>query len=73
MSRIRKVERVAAPALVLASVIAFLAVFEVTLRWSVPYLPLRFHKYLSDDIFVLAQRSKRAFLPRDYVAIFGDS
>jgi lysophospholipase L1-like esterase len=73
MSRIGKIEKLAALALVLASVVAFLAAIELTLRWSVPYLPLCFHKYLSDDIFVLAQRSKRAFLPRDYVAIFGDS
>jgi hypothetical protein len=73
VSRTRKIESVAALALVLASIILFLTAIEFTLRWSVPCLPLRFHKYLSDDIFVLAQRSKRAFLPRDYMAILGDS
>jgi hypothetical protein len=64
---------VAAGAVVLASVVAFLVACELLLRWSVPHLPLRYHKYLHGEVFALAQRSKRGLLPHDYVALFGDS
>lgn len=57
----------------LASVVAFLVACELLLRWSVPNLPLRYHKYLHGEVFALAQRSKRGLLPDDYVALFGDS
>jgi nucleotide-binding universal stress UspA family protein len=60
-------------ALVLGSALAFLVMFELLLRGSVPYLPLRYHKYLPGEMFMLAQHSKRALIPHDYVAIFGDS
>jgi len=58
---------------VLGSALAFLVMFELLLRGSVPYLPLRYHKYLPGEMFMLAQHSKRALIPHDYVAIFGDS
>jgi hypothetical protein len=60
-------------ALVLVSVVASLVACELLLRWSVPHLPLRFHKYLHGEVFVLAQRSKRSLLPQEYIALFGDS
>lgn len=73
MARRTAVEILVPLALVLASVAVCLVVLELGLRWSVPHLPLRFHKYLPDDVFVLAQHAKRALLPRDYVVILGDS
>ena len=57
----------------LVSVVASLVACELLLRWSVPHLPLRFHKYLHGEVFVLAQRSKRSLLPHEYIALFGDS
>ena len=52
---------------------AFLVTFEFMLRGSVPYLPLRYHKYLPGEMFMLAQHWKRAAIPHDYVANFGGS
>jgi hypothetical protein len=72
-SRYRRRDALAPLALVLGSALAFLVMFEVVLRSSVPYLPLRYHKYLPGEIFMLAQRSKRTLIAHDYVAIFGDS
>ena len=57
----------------LVSVVASLVACELLLRWSVPHLPLRFHKYLHGEVFVLAQRSKRSLLPHEYIALFGNS
>jgi hypothetical protein len=60
-------------ALVFGSALVFLVMFELLLRGSVPYLPLRYHKYLPGEMFMLAQHSKRGLIPHEYVAIFGDS
>jgi hypothetical protein len=38
-----------------------------------PWLPLRLHLYVDEAIRPLAQSSKRAARPRDYVAVVGDS
>jgi len=55
----------------IGSALAFLVMFELLLRGSVPYLPLHYHKYLPGEMFMLAQPSKRALILHDYVAIFG--
>src|SRR4029453_18513081 len=36
-------------------------------------IPLRYHGYLSDSIWILAQSSKDGVIPEDYVALVGDS
>jgi len=73
MARKSALEFLGSLALVLASVAVCLLMLEIAMRWSVPHLPLRFHKYLHDDVFVLAQHAKRGFVPQDYIAILGDS
>jgi hypothetical protein len=59
--------------LVVAGLCLSLIVVEVTLRLFATRLPLRFQKYLPEDVKILAQSSKRGELPRAYVALFGDS
>jgi hypothetical protein len=62
-SRYQPRKAIAPLALVLGSALAFLVMFELLLRSSVPYLPLRYHKYLPGEMFMLAQHSKRALIP----------
>ena len=50
-------------ALMIGSALAFLVMFELLLRSSVPYLPLHYHKYLPGEMFMLAQHSKPALIP----------
>ena len=50
-------------ALVLGSALAFLVMFELLLRGSVPHLPLHYHKYLPGEMFILAQQSEQALIP----------
>jgi hypothetical protein len=52
--------------------LSFIAV-EIALRLFATRLPLRFQKYLPEDVKILAQSSKRGELPRAYVAVLGDS
>jgi hypothetical protein len=46
---------------------------EIALRLFATHLPLRFQKYLPEDVKILAQSSKRGELPRTYIAVLGDS
>src|SRR3989338_2374193 len=49
-------------------------IFEfVVFRFCLHYLPLKIHKMLNPPVRVLAQSSKRNTLPKDYIAILGDS
>jgi hypothetical protein len=50
-----------------------LIVVEIAFRLFATRLPLRFQKYLPEDVKILAQSSKRSELPRAYVAVLGDS
>ena len=50
-----------------------LAVIEGVLRLFAYDFPLQYQHYLHEDVRVLAQRSKRAKLPHDYIALVGDS
>jgi len=59
--------------LVISSVCLSLIAVEIALRLFATRLPLRFQKYLPEDVKILAQSSKRGKLPRAYVAILGDS
>jgi len=45
----------------------------VGFRFLLPHLPLKVHVYLPREIRVLAQPSKRSAIPRDYIALVGDS
>ena len=46
---------------------------EVAFRMCLPWLPLRFRGYLPAEAGVVAQTSKQGLLPKDYIAILGDS
>ncbi len=54
-------------------ILAPLFVLEITLRSLVGQFPLRYHKYLQTDVRILAQSSKNGLVPRNYVALLGDS
>ena len=46
---------------------------ELSLRLFLQSTPIRFQGLLPHEIYVLAQSSKRGVIPKDYVAILGDS
>jgi hypothetical protein len=45
----------------------------VVLKLALPFTPLKLHAALPKGIRVLAQSSKRAAVPKDYIALLGDS
>ena len=58
---------------VVVSIVGFLLVLEVVvLKWLMPLMPLKVHHHFY-SFGILAQPTKRATLPKDYVAILGDS
>jgi hypothetical protein len=54
-------------------VLTYLFLELVGFRFLLPQLPLKLHVYLPREIRVLAQPSKRSTIPRDYIALVGDS
>ncbi len=71
----QSIKKSAARALLLLTTQAQTLIFLEFVLFAVclPYIPLKLHLYLDDRIRILAQSSKRAAVPRDYVAITGDS
>lgn len=63
----------AALALVVASLLLCALVLELAFVPLLPYLPRKLHVYVDPALRPLAASSKRAALPRDYVALVGDS
>ncbi len=60
--------------LVIGSVLLTYAILEVVVfRVFLPLTPFKVRPALPDRAEVLAQNSKRSFLPHDYVALLGDS
>lgn len=60
--------------LTLGSVLlSFIAVEAVVERYLITRIPLKFAFALSDGVGLLAQSSKKGRLPRDYIALAGDS
>ncbi len=55
--------------LLLFYVLAEFVIFPIYLR----YLPLRFYGYLPEPFIVMAASSKKSTVPKNYIAIFGDS
>ncbi len=61
-------------ALVAASVLLTYVLLEVAVfRVFLPFMPLKVRPDLPDRAEVLAQNSKRNYLPHDYIALLGDS
>jgi len=61
-------------ALVVASVLLTYVLLEVAVfRVFLPFMPLKVRPDLPDRAEVLAQDSKRNYLPHDYIALLGDS
>jgi hypothetical protein len=61
-------------ALVIASVLLTYVLLEFAVfRLFLPYVPLKVRPALPDRAEVLAQHSKRNYLPHDYIALLGDS
>ncbi len=58
---------------VLSLVVTYLILELVVFRLYLPYLPRKLHGYLPRGIQSLAQSSKTSVLPKDYVALVGDS
>ncbi|HXK26574.1 MAG TPA: hypothetical protein VMS55_28180 [Myxococcota bacterium] len=63
----------AAAALVATSLLVLGVALELAFVPLLHYLPRKLHVYLDPALRPLAQSSKRATLPRDYVALVGDS
>jgi hypothetical protein len=60
--------------LVIAStLLCYVAMEYAMFRVALPYLPVDVRPHLPDMVDVLAQNSKSAYLPHDYVAVLGDS
>ena len=58
---------------VIVSIVVFLLVLEVVvLNWLMPLMPLKVHHHFY-SFRILAQPTKQAALPNNYVAILGDS
>jgi hypothetical protein len=53
--------------------VTYLLLEFVGFRFFLPYLPLKLHVYLPKGIGILAQPSKRSMIPREYIALVGDS
>src|SRR5437773_8903974 len=64
---------IVAVALAVASTCLSLLALEGAFRLFALRLPLGFYKFLPEDVKILAQSSKRDEVPRDYIAILGDS
>jgi hypothetical protein len=58
---------------VVSAVVTYLFLELVAFRLLLPYAPLELHGHLPREIRVLAQSSKRSTIPRDYIALVGDS
>ena len=54
-------------------ILAPLFVLEITLRSLVGEFALAYHEYLPNDVRILAQSSKYGLVPRNHVALLGDS
>jgi hypothetical protein len=66
--------RLANTALVLISLaVTYLAASFFLFRVALPYLPINLRPHFPDIAEVFAQTSKRATVPRDYIALLGDS
>lgn len=59
--------------LVLSSIGVSLLMVELVFRMFALSLPLSLTPFLQEDVKILAQTSKRATIPHDYIAILGDS
>ena len=53
--------------------VTYLLLEFVGFRFFLPYLPLKLHGSLPKGIRILAQPSKRSMIPREYIALVGDS
>ena len=54
-------------------VLTYLFVEFVGFHFLLPHLPLKLHGYVPKGIRALAQPSKRSMIPREYIALVGDS
>src|SRR5213593_4380585 len=59
--------------LAVASIGVSLLTVELAIRIFALRLPLSLSQFLQEDVKILAQTSKRATIPHDYIAILGDS
>ncbi len=59
--------------LILVLLLIYFFLEFIVFRFFLIHLPLRFHGYLPDPIYALAQNSKAGTIPQNYIAIFGDS
>jgi hypothetical protein len=59
--------------LLISTAATYLLLELVAFRLLLPLTPLRLQPYLPDGIEILAQSSKRGTIPKDYVALTGDS
>src|SRR5437773_1816804 len=54
-------------------VLGYIAIEVIVFRVLLSQLPINLSSHLPDTVGVLVQNSKSHFVPRDYVAILGDS
>jgi len=75
MKTIRKIKGIAINvSLVCISLVLIYLFFElIFFRYFLTWLPVKTHWFLNDPIRVLAQSSKKRTIPKNYIAIIGDS
>ena len=56
-----------------STLLCYVALEYAVFRVALPYLPVDVRPHLPDMVDVLAQNSKAAYLPHDYIALLGDS
>lgn len=54
-------------------IITYLFLEFVVFYYAMPFLPLKLHGHVDEGIQILLQSSKKATIPKDYIAIVGDS
>lgn len=59
--------------IVISTALTYLLLELFLFRYFLPILPLNTHVYLHEGIRALAQSSKRSTIPKDYIALVGDS
>jgi hypothetical protein len=56
-----------------STLLCYIALEYAVFRVALPYLPVDVRPHLPDMVDVLAQNSRAGYLPRDYIALLGDS